>query len=296
MNSPNWTQHEAAALAELLRLAKAEDFPQEDLTSAALVPSDAMGQAKLVAREDGIFAGEPAAAACLALVDESLSWQSIVEDGTNIAAGQVLGEISGPARAMLTAERTLLNTLCHLSGVATATHAFVQAVRHTKAKIYDTRKTLPGWRILDKYAVRAGGGFNQRLGLSDGVIIKDNHLAFGATADQRYSPAEAVAHARSYCPAGTTIEVEVDTLEQLRDVLPAKPDYVLLDNMTPETLREAVELRDSLAPGIELEASGGVNLSTVRAIAASGVERISIGALTHSARALDLGLDWVLEP
>ena len=202
---------------------------------------------------------------------------------------------------MLSAERLVLNLLGRLCGIATLTRQYVDAVSATKARIYDTRKTTPGWRRLDKYAVGCGGGFNHRTGLFDAVLIKDNHLAFGAhEAETAFTPAEAVTRARQFAadhPSDTRraaiIEVEVDTLAQLDAVLPSRPDLVLLDNMAVDDLREAARRRDALGEPIELEASGGVNLDTVAKIAASGVDRISVGALTHSAACLDVGLDWL---
>ena len=179
--------------------------------------------------------------------------------------------------------------MTHLSGIATLTRAFVDAATGTHAKILDTRKTLPGWRLLEKYAVRCGGGTNHRMGLYDGVLIKDNHIAAWTESS---SIAEAVRTARAKSPPGVSIEVEVDTFPQLIDALQGTPDIVLLDNMDVEKLSEAVRLRNRLAPGVLLEASGGVNLETVGGIARTGVERISVGALTHSAPALDLGFDW----
>jgi len=200
---------------------------------------------------------------------------------------------------LLAAERILLNLLGRLSGVATLTRQYVDLAAHTKARIYDTRKTTPGWRRLEKYAVRCGGGWNHRGGLNKAVLIKDNHLALGAQASDhatRFTPAEAVVRARRFADErgdlDMLIEVEVDTLDQFDAVLPARPDIVLLDNMGAAQLREAVGRRNAFDPAIELEASGGVNLATVQAIAESGVERISVGALTHSAVALDFGLDW----
>jgi nicotinate-nucleotide pyrophosphorylase (carboxylating) len=221
-----------------------------------------------------------------------------MEDGQLLEPGDSLGQIEGPARGILTAERIVLNALGRLSGIASLTRQYVEAAGETAARIYDTRKTTPGWRRLEKYAVRCGGGCNHRTGLFDAVLIKDNHLALGvelSAAANRYSPAEAVVRARQFTrdhAPGMIVEVEVDTIEQLADVLPAGPDIVLLDNMTPDQLREAVERRDTLAPQVELEASGGVDLRSVAAIAASGVDRISVGALTHSFTSLDLGLDW----
>jgi nicotinate-nucleotide pyrophosphorylase (carboxylating) len=224
-------------------------------------------------------------------------------DGDVISAGQTLATLSGPARSLLTSERILLNLIGRLSGIATLARKYVDAVAGTNARIYDTRKTTPGWRRLEKYAVHCGGAHNHRTGLFDAILIKDNHLALAAQAQGtgHLTAAEAVRRARDFVAsmkAGQRgvpllIEVEVDTFAQLAAVLPENPDFVLLDNMNAEQLRHAVELRNSAAPSVELEASGGVNLTTVAGIAASGVERISVGALTHSAVSLDVGLDWL---
>ena len=290
-------------LRELLRLAIREDCGTGDRTTAALVPEDLVGRAAVVAREPGVIAGLPAAAMTLDEIDPRLLWSPQIEDGHSVRPGDRLATIDGPARSILTAERLMLNLLGRISGVATLTRAYVDAVAGTTARIFDTRKTTPGWRRLQKYAVRCGGGWNHRTGLFDAVLIKDNHLALGATSGEtaaRYSPAEAVRRARRFLQAHATepaqnrmiIEVEVDTVEQLDDVLPAEPDIVLLDNMTPAELRRTVARRDAVRPQVQLEASGGVNLTTVREVAATGVDRISVGALTHSAGCLDLGLDW----
>jgi nicotinate-nucleotide pyrophosphorylase (carboxylating) len=207
-----------------------------------------------------------------------------------------LATLAGPAGSLLTTERVLLNLLGRLSGIATLTRRFVDAVAPSPVRIYDTRKTTPGWRRLEKYAVRQGGGWNHRMGLFDAVLIKDNHLAVAAAAGSNLTPTEAVRWVRQHVgdsfPAAGILEVEVDTLEQLKEVLPTRPDIVLLDNMTLDHLRQAVALRNSLAPGVELEASGGITLSTIAEIARTGVERISSGALTHSTTGLDIGLDW----
>jgi nicotinate-nucleotide pyrophosphorylase (carboxylating) len=240
--------------------------------------------------------------------DRRLTCTHWAQDGDRVSRGAPLAEISGPARSLLVAERPLLNFLGHLSGIATLARRYVDAVAGTRARIYDTRKTLPGFRRLEKYAVRMGGASNHRLGLFDGVLIKDNHLAQGAemSGAARYSPPEAVRRAREFVQErivaepqrrahweAMLVEVEVDRLEQLDAVLPERPDVVLLDNMPAEVLREAVRRRDAAAPDVELEASGGVNLSTVRGLAESGVERISVGGLTHSAHWWDVGLDWL---
>jgi nicotinate-nucleotide pyrophosphorylase (carboxylating) len=238
-------------------------------------------------------------------MDIDAKWRPLANDGDAVQAGAALAEIAGEARDLLTAERLLLNLVGRLSGIATLTRQYVDAIAGTRARIYDTRKTTPGLRRLEKYAVRCGGGTNHRTGLFDAVLIKDNHLAFAAAAHVAATPREAVERARQFVaetassleasPDGKPailIEVEVDTLDQLRDVLPALPDIVLLDNMPPDVLREAVALRDAAAPQVELEASGGISLHSVRAAAESGVERISVGGLTHSASSLDVGLDW----
>jgi nicotinate-nucleotide pyrophosphorylase (carboxylating) len=284
----------------ILRLALAEDLGGwGDCTTSALVGEDVLGRAAVVVRQPGVVAGLPGVQTTLALLDARLQWAPQAEDGRRIEKNSCVGIVEGPARGLLAAERTLLNLLGRLSGIATLTRQYVDLVAHTRARIYDTRKTTPGWRRLDKYAVRCGGGWNHRGGLGEAVLIKDNHLALGAQASgraERFTPADAVLRARQFVgqhgDPEMVIEVEVDTLDQLEAVLPARPDIVLLDNMSPAQLREAVVRRNAFDAAIDLEASGGVNLETVRAIAESGVERISIGALTHSAVALDFGLDW----
>jgi nicotinate-nucleotide pyrophosphorylase (carboxylating) len=292
---------------EVLRLALREDLGSSgDCTTMALVPEGAMGRAEVVARQEGVVAGLPAAETALAEIDPRVHWEPSSEDGDVVHAGGRLARISGPAGSLLAAERIVLNLLGRLSGIASLTQKYVEAICGTKARIFDTRKTIPGWRQLEKYAVRCGGGWNHRTGLFDAVLIKDNHLALGSQAaggGPRYRPAEAVLRARQWIKQRgalseglpVIVEIEVDTLDQFMEVLPAGPDIVLLDNMTPAVLRAAVAFRNTGFPGIELEASGGVNLHTVRAIAETGVDRISAGALTHSAVALDIGLDWLME-
>jgi nicotinate-nucleotide pyrophosphorylase (carboxylating) len=284
------TPAEAADADTLIRMALAEDFGDAgDRTSLATIPEATYSRAVFVARSVGVVAGLPVAARVCAAVSAELSFTPAVPDGTGTQRGTVLATVSGPLRTILAAERTALNVLQRLSGVASLTRKFVDAASGFKAKMLDTRKTTPGWRLLEKYAVRAGGGTNHRVGLYDGILIKDNHLA-GIGGDVR----RAVEAARNYPGnAGLPVEVEVDTLEQLEVALGVKADIVLLDNMTLEQLRAAVTRRDAVAPGVLLEASGGVNLSTVRDIAATGVDRISVGALTHSAPALDIGLDYL---
>ncbi|MBN2217959.1 MAG: carboxylating nicotinate-nucleotide diphosphorylase [Pirellulales bacterium] len=304
-----WDDRLEADWRALLRLAAEEDLgTMGDLTTRALVGDDVPGRAAVVARQPGILVGAPAARITLEFFDPRLEWIARVEDGQPVAAGQTVAHVEGPAAGLLTAERTMLNVISRLSGIATLTSRWVDAVRGAKAQIYDTRKTTPGWRRLEKYAVRCGGGRNHRSGLHDAILIKDNHLALtgesswdsaGQACPAAREPAEAVCRARRFVEihvpaalrAGIVVEIEVDALDQLEAVLPSRPDLVLLDNMTPDGLRRAVAMRDRLAPGVELEASGGITLASVPAVAASGVERISVGALTHSAVWLDFGLD-----
>ncbi|MFO0799392.1 MAG: carboxylating nicotinate-nucleotide diphosphorylase [Gemmataceae bacterium] len=284
---PSFNPAEVAACRALVALALAEDLGDiGDRTSAALIPAEQPGRAAFVARTAGVAAGLPAAALVCAAVDPALTFTPALADGTRLARGDVLATVAGPLRSVLAAERTALNFLQRLSGVASLTRRYVDAVAGTRAAVLDTRKTTPGWRLLEKYAVRAGGGTNHRVGLYDGVLIKDNHLA-GLGGDVL----RAVELARA-ANAGLPIEVEVDTLGQLEHALAVKADIVLLDNMPPDVMRAAVARRDAVSPGTRLEASGGITLDTVAAAAATGVDRISVGALTHSAPALDIALDY----
>ena len=298
----DFIQHHEQSLAEtgfvrLLNIALLEDVHTAgDLTSLALIPETAEGAATVSARTNGILAGTVLIPSILSAVDERLSWQPILNDSVPLIPESPAGSIFGPARSLLTAERLVLNFLGRLSGIATLTKRYVEAVQGTNARIYDTRKTTPGWRLLEKYAVRCGGGFNHRTGLFDAVLIKDNHLALGRQGTAPFSPNEAVHRAKTFLQHRNgelpMIEIEVDTLEQLREVLPAGPDIVLLDNMTPPQIAEALRIRNDVMPKVQLEASGGITLTNIRSIAETGVERISVGALTHSAVSLDFGLDW----
>jgi nicotinate-nucleotide pyrophosphorylase (carboxylating) len=287
-----FTPAEAQACRRLVEWALEEDLGTAgDLTSQAVLPAELEGRAVFVPRTPGVLAGLPAVEMVLAAVDPRLQWQPYLHDGDTLSPGTRIAAVSGPMRSLLSAERTALNFLQRLSGVATQTRRYVDAAADLPCCILDTRKTTPGWRLLEKYAVRCGGGTNHRMGLYDGVLIKDNHLAaLGPGADR---VAEAVRRAREQCGHRVPLEVEVDSLEQLDIALRARPDVVLLDNMGPADLREAVRRRNAAAPEILLEASGGVTLSTLRDVAASGVDRISVGALTHSAPALDIGLDYL---
>ncbi len=284
-------QHNARTLIEL---ACAEDLANEgDVTSTAIIPQEADGTAMVVVRRPGVLCGMPIVAMLAERFELKIleKHHQILIDGSPVWPGGVVCEIQGRMRAMLAFERTALNFLQHLSGIASLTAQFVEAVRGTGAGIFDTRKTTPGWRTLEKYAVRCGGGHNHRIGLFDAVLIKDNHLAF--LAHTREPIGEAVGAARLTVRAGTVIEVEVTTLEQLEQALACDLDVILLDNMPLEMIAEAVRRRNARAPRIKLEASGGVSLHTVLAIAACGVDRISVGALTHSAPALDIAFEAV---
>ena len=277
--------------AELIRLALREDLGDlGDVTTNSLIPPTQQAQVQIVARSPGVLAGIAVGEMVFQEVDRSVQFIPRCRDGELLTAGQIVADLAGCLRSLLIGERTCLNFLTHLSGVATTTRRFAEAVTGTRAAVFDTRKTLPGWRLLEKQAVVAGGGKNHRIGLYDQVLIKDNHLA-GWLSQAGRSIADAVHEARRRNP-GIRIEVEVDTLEQFVDALAGAPDIVLLDNMTLDELRHAVDIRNSQAPAVELEASGGVSLATVGEIARTGVERISVGALTHSPPALDLAFDW----
>jgi nicotinate-nucleotide pyrophosphorylase (carboxylating) len=289
-------------LQQLVRLAIREDLNRGcDLTTLAVVPAGLPATACVVARSSGVSAG----IALIPWIVDAIGGQIVVEahqrDGQSFASAEKLVTLSGDARDVLTCERTILNFLGRLCGIASWTQQHVLAIKGFKARLYDTRKTTPGWRRLEKYAVRCGGGHNHRSGLYDAVLIKDNHLACHARATgQQLQPSQAVRQARAFLSEQSDaareaiVEIEVDSLEQLADALGADPDIVLLDNMNNQQLRAAIEMRDSLNPVVQLEASGGVNLATLRGIAETGVDRISMGALTHSAINLDLGLDWVI--
>jgi nicotinate-nucleotide pyrophosphorylase (carboxylating) len=256
-----------------------------DATTAATVPADSVALAEITPRQTGVIAGLPVA---LAVFDEVLgdAYEVLAgrEDGDRLVAGEPALVLRGPVRGLLTAERTALNLLCHLSGVATATAAWVSEVEGTGCRIRDSRKTLPGLRLLQKYAVRCGGGVNHRLGLGDAVLIKDNHVVAAG------SVTAALAAARAHAPE-LPCEVEVDDLDQLEQALAAAADEVLLDNFTPEECAKAVARRDEVSPKTRLESSGGLTLDRGRAYAESGVDYLSVGGLTHSSPALDLGMD-----
>jgi nicotinate-nucleotide pyrophosphorylase (carboxylating) len=271
------------ALDSLVRSALDEDGAFNDLTTIATVVSDRRARGTLVSRDAGVICGVPTALNAFRALDPKVSIRVDVEDGTRVDRGTSILFVTGHARALLSAERVALNFLQRLSGIASLTAKYVDAVRGTGAKILDTRKTTPGWRQLEKYAVRAGGGLNHRLDLSSAVLIKDNHLA-AVEGDV----ALAVRRVRELAPS-VQIEVECETVDQVRRALDARVDIVMLDNMPVDMMRRCVELVDG---GAKVEASGGVNLSNVRAIAQTGVDWISVGSLTHSAPALNLALDF----
>lgn len=274
---------------KLIDAALAEDIGSGDVTSEFFIPRDTRARAFVVAREEGVLAGGEVAAEVFQRVCPGTEAELLLKDGVSLGRGARVMEIRGSARAVLTAERTALNFLQRLSGVATLTRRYVDQVQRTRARILDTRKTTPGWRLLEKSAVVAGGGTNHRMGLYDRAMVKDNHLIAETSLDQLQESIRTVKRERPEIE----VELEADTLEQVRGFLGLEGvDYILLDNMGPAELREAVEMRGE-AGAPRLEASGGVTLETVAALAESGVDFVSVGAITHSAVALDLGLDFV---
>jgi nicotinate-nucleotide pyrophosphorylase (carboxylating) len=270
----------ADTLERIAFAALAEDVGEGDVTTEATVDEDAVGTAELLLREPGVVCGLGVAEAVFRALDPDLRFEPLVDEGTSVPGGTAVARVTGPERAILTGERTALNFLARLSGIATLTRRYVDAVAGTRAAILDTRKTTPGLRALEKHAVVTGGGRNHRFGLDDGVLVKDNHLRAAG------SVATAVERLRSATPL--PVEVECDTLEQVSEALAAGADAILLDNMSLDELRAAVALARGRA---RLEASGGVTFENVRAIAETGVDEISVGALTHSARSLDVSLE-----
>ena len=271
-------------IEKAVRAALEEDLGHgHDITSELTIPAGTQAHAKFIAKEDGILAGLIVALTALSLTDPDFDMVIHAQDGDALEAGHKIAEVKGPARSILTAERVALNFMSHLSGIATFTNRFVQEIEGTGTEICDTRKTIPGLRALQKYAVRTGGGSNHRFGLDDAVLIKDNHIAIAG------GVIPALQNAALLAGHTVKIEIEVDTIEQLKEVLEhGSADIVMLDNMEPETLQRAVEMCKGQ---IKTEASGGITLETVRKIAETGVDYISVGALTHSAPALDIGLD-----
>jgi nicotinate-nucleotide pyrophosphorylase (carboxylating) len=280
---------ERACAATLIALALQEDLGSPgDLTAQATIPQEARGAARFVARSSGVLAGLPVVEMLAERFE--MAWEPLCRDAERVECGTSIARIAGPMRALLGFERTALNFLQRLRGIATLTARFVAAVAGTRAVVLDTRKTTPGWRALEKYAVRCGGGRNHRLGLHDAILIKDNHLAWLAGTGDPIG--RAIASARANSPPGTLVEIEVESITELERALECEPDVVLVDNVGPAELGAAVRLRDRNAPRVLLEASGGVTLDIASALAATGVDRISVGALTHSAPALDIALDF----
>ena len=295
-----WNEQLEDDCRQIVRLAVREDLDRFcDWTTVSLVPADAQAEAGIVSRDSGIISGLAVLKTAIDEMNANIRVELHLQDGMQVSPGDVVATLTGSARDMLTTERILLNLTGRLSGIATLTHQYAQQIRNTHAQVYDTRKTTPGWRRLEKYAVRTGGGKNHRVGLFAAVMIKDNHLALSE--DHGLTPHAAVVRTRNFLEnaskenpllADMIVEVEVDSFEQFQEVLPANPDIVLLDNMDCETLSKCVAWRNEHAADVELEASGGVTLQTILSIAETGVERISVGALTHSAVNFDVGLDW----
>ena len=268
-------------LDRILENALQEDIHTGDITTLAVVPDPRPARARLIAKEAMVLAGVDVAARVFHLLDSSVNYSTAFRDGDRLQPGDVLAEVDGDAAILLQGERVALNLLQRMCGVATLTSRYVSAVEGTGARVVDTRKTTPGLRMLDKYAVRVGGGINHRTGLYDGVLIKENHIAAAG------GITEAIRRARAYIPHTMKIEVETESLAQVVEALAASADIIMLDNMDLNSMAEAVRLIDGRAL---VEASGGVNLETIRAIAGTGVDIISIGALTHSARAMDISM------
>ncbi len=277
-------------IQNLIDAALAEDALMGDPTTDVLIPSDLTGSAALVTRDSGVLAGIEVATAAFERFDPSLRTEALTPDGSGVSPGDRLAQVSGSVASILKAERTAVNFLQHLSGIASETRRYVDAVSGLHAKIVDTRKTTPGLRKLEKYAVTMGGGHNHRQNLADGILIKDNHIE--ALALRGLGIGEVVKRARAGASHMIKVEIEVETIAQLEEVLDAGADLVLLDNMSNEQMRKAVEIADGRAA---LEASGGITLETVRGIAETGVDIISVGALTHSAPAMNVSLDMVID-
>jgi nicotinate-nucleotide pyrophosphorylase (carboxylating) len=279
---------DTAAVSRLVELALREDLLGGiDVTSTATIPLEQYSRAAFVARADGVVAGLPVAAAVIDMVCGAAAGEATyqVAEGAVVRPGTIVAEVTAPTRSLLTAERTALNLLCHLSGVATLTRRWVDALDGTGAVVRDTRKTTPGLRALEKYAVRCGGGVNHRLGLSDMALVKDNHVAAAGGITAAYQRVRSL--------DDVPIEIEVDTLDGLLEAIAAGADEVLIDNFTPDEMRRAVALRGELGADVRLEASGGLTIDTARVVAETGVDYIAVGELTHSARILDIGLDII---
>ena len=275
-----------ASIKAIVERALEEDLGPGDVTTDSLIPPDIRGLGLMVAKTTGVIAGVDVALEVFRQTDRAVQTRALMADGAEVSPGDVVAEVEGSIAGILKGERVALNFVQRLSGIATATSTYVKAVHGTKAHIIDTRKTVPGIRQLEKYAVRVGGGHNHRYNLADGILIKDNHIA--ALRAQELGLVEIVNRARENSPHTLRVEVEVESVEEAREALEARADVIMLDNMTTEEMRQVV----SMAGGrCLLEASGGINLDTVRAVAETGVDLISVGALTHSVRAMDISLD-----
>ncbi len=286
-------------IRDIVQLAIKEDIGDGDITSKIFIPDGSESEGMLVAKEAGIVAGLPVAGYVLSQIDENLIFTSNIEDGSMARKGTILGSVKGLTLSLLSAERIVLNFLQRLSGIATSTNMFAERIKGYRTQIMDTRKTAPGWRYLEKYAVRAGGGINHRMGLYDQILIKDNHLKAMGTEKENDTISRLVKKAREQIKNGTLIEVEVEDLCQIKDVVDAGVDIILFDNMEPSKIREAVDIVKEIeknqdagtGKAILTEASGNITIENVEEYADAGVDRISVGAITHSARVLDISFD-----
>ena len=275
-----------SSVKAIVERALEEDLGQGDITTDSLIPADIRGMASMVAKTTGVVAGVEVALEVFRQTDPSVATRVLLADGSSVSPGDVVAELEGSIAGILKGERVALNFVQRLSGIASATSTYVEAVQGTRAHIIDTRKTVPGIRQLEKYAVRVGGGHNHRYNLADGILIKDNHIA--ALRAQELGLVEIVNRARDNSPHTLRVEIEVESIEEAREALEARADVIMLDNMSTEEMRQVVSMTGGRCL---LEASGGINLDTVRAVAETGVDLISVGALTHSVRAMDISLD-----
>lgn len=275
-----------SAVHRIIDLALDEDLSHGDITTESVIDSDQVSTGYLVAKQDGIIAGLPVVKLTFEKVDEAIELKLLVRDGDRVKVGQKIADVKGPSVSLLKGERTALNFLQRMSGIATETSKYVAAVSGTKARLLDTRKTMPGHRALDKYAVRMGGGYNHRYNLGDGVLLKDNHIA--AIHRREQTLADALSAMRKRLPHLLKIEVEVTSREQAKEALAAGAEAILLDNMSPDLMAKIVK---DIGGRVPLEASGGITLSNIRAVAETGVDMISVGALTHSVKGLDISLE-----
>jgi|688.fasta_scaffold19402_8 nicotinate-nucleotide pyrophosphorylase (carboxylating) len=291
--NPPFELSEIHQAKQLINLALDEDLGTSgDITSLSTIPEAATSIGRFVARRDGVISGLPIVGLIAEQFQPGINWKPFVSDGDRVSPGEVLGEVSGQTRSILALERISLNFLQRLSGIATLTSRFVEKTAGTKARILDTRKTTPGWRVLEKYAVRCGGGHNHRIGLHDAILIKDNHLAALVANGCVHPITEAVERAKAFAGPKVFITVEVDRLDQLTEALAVHPDCILLDNFTPELAAAAMIKRDAISPNVLLEISGGLTIDKISEFSRLGVDRLSVGALTHSAPAMDIALDF----